>query len=887
MVNVRSNYKSFNGGVVTPEFYGQISDPKFQTGLAQCLNALILPHGPVRNRAGTKFTRETKTSSKKARTLPFNYSTTQTLALELGDTYLRMHTQGATLLYGAATAWSNATNYVVGDLASRLGVTYYCTAAHINQQPPNAAYWYALPASGEFEVPTPYLEADLFDIHYVQSRDVLTMVHPGYAPRELRRLGATYWTLTTISFSSELAAPTGAAAAANVASVRNISNITQANPAVVTTSTAHGWLTGQSVYVAGVVGMTEVNDRVFTITKVAATTFKLDGENSTGYTAYSSGGTASKSGGTFAVGYYKVTAVGTDGNEESLPSAEVSANNDLFTTGNYNTVTWSAVAGALRYNVYKKSNGLYGYIGQTEELTFKDDNIAADLALTIPIANTPFGADGSSDCPGAVSYFDQRRIFAGTVNKPQNVWMTRPGTESNLSYSIPSRAVDGITFRIASRENNTIRHIMPLAELLLLTSSMETKISSKNSDSLTQATVGNFPQSYIGASNVQPVTVNNNLIYEAARGGHVMEAAYSWQASGYTSGDLSLRAPHLFDGYTIKDMAYAKAPYPIIWAVSSNGKLLGLTYVPTQQVGAWHEHNTDGTFESCTTVAEGAEDALYVVVKRTIGGTTKRFIERMASRFFTSLHDAYFVDCGATLDSPLTVTAITKANPGVVTSAAHGLNNGDQVDLSDIVGMVELEGVRAFVANKTANTFELTNELGANINTTAYTTFTSGYARKAILTINSGLSHLEGKTVSILANGAVQPQQIVTGGAITLEQPASRVHIGLPYTTDVQTLPLAFEAAEAGGQGRQKSLNQAHLRLYQSGGVKVGPNFENMETAKLRTTEPYGTPPSLKTKTIPIRLSPAWDAEGQTCLRQDQPLPFTLVSMSVEVAIGS
>jgi hypothetical protein len=435
VANVRSNFKSFNGGVVTPEFYGQIADPKFQTGLATCLNATILPHGPVRNRAGTRFVRETKTSAKKARVIPFTYSTTQTLSIELGDTYLRMHTQGATLLYGVAAAWSNAVTYAVGDLVLSGGVTYYCILAHLNHVPPNATYWYALPATGEFEVPTPYLEADLFDIHYVQSRDVLTLVHPGYAPRELRRLGATDWTLVVISFASELTAPAGPAAAANVTSLRNISAITKANPAVVTTTASHGWLTGQQVYIADVVGMTEVNDQIYTITKTGANTFKLDATDSSGYGAYVSGGTVAKTGGTFTVDYYKVTAVGTDGNEESLPSSEVSANNDLFTTGNYNTITWSAVTSALRYNVYKKNNGLYGYIGQTEELTFKDDNIAADLSVTIPIANTPFNAAG--DYPGAVSYFDQRRVFGGTTNKPQNVWMTRPAPRA--ISPIPSR----------------------------------------------------------------------------------------------------------------------------------------------------------------------------------------------------------------------------------------------------------------------------------------------------------------------------------------------------------------------------------------------------------------------------------------------------------------
>jgi len=68
-----------------------------------------------------------------------------------------------------------------------------------------------------------------------------------------------------------------------------------------------------------------------------------------------------------------------------------------------------------------------------------------------------------------VTYWEQRRVFAGTDNSPQNVWMTRTGTESNLSYSIPSRDDDGISFRIASRENNSIQHVVPLGDLVIMT----------------------------------------------------------------------------------------------------------------------------------------------------------------------------------------------------------------------------------------------------------------------------------------------------------------------------------------------------------------------------------------------------------------------------------
>lgn len=678
MANIRTLQRSFGGGEVTPEFFGRIDDVKYQTGLATCRNFIVLPHGPITNRPGFAFVREVKDSSKKTRLIPFTYSTDQTMVIELGAGYFRFHTQGATLMNGAVP----------------------------------------------YEIANPYAEADLFDIHFVQSADVLTLVHPNHAPRELRRLGALSWALTAISFVSSLSAPTG-----------------------------------------------------LSISKTG-----------TGATTYR----------------YKVTAVGEFGIDESLPSAEVSTTNNLLTTGNQNTVSWSAVAGAQRYNVFKESSGLFGYIGQTDGTSFKDDNIAADLGRTPPIGYNPFNATG--DYPGAVTYFEQRRVFAGTLNAPQNLWMTKPGTESVLDYSLPSRDDDAISFRVAAREANTIRHALPLDSLMLLTGAAEWRVTSVNSDAITPGSVAVRPQSYVGAGRAQPIVVNSSILYGAARGGHVRELAYNWQAGGYITGDLSLRAPHLFDGMDLVEIAFQKSPTPIAWFVSSSGKLLGLTYVPEQQVGAWHQHDTAGTFESVACVAEGVEDAVYVVIRRTINGQSVRYIERMAPRLFGEQESAFFVDAGATYDGPPADTI-------------------------------------------------------------------------------SGLPWLEGCTVSILADGAVHPQRVVTGGAVQLDVEASVVHVGLPIEADAQTLPLAFEI-QGFGQGRQKNVNKVWLRVFRSSGIFVGPSFERLVEAKQRTTESYGAPPALKSEEIPIMVPPNWTDNGQVCVRQSDPLPLTIASMSLEVSIG-
>ena len=203
MPNTREFHRSFSGGEISPQMLGRIDDTKYQTGAALMRNFISMPQGPAQNRPGTMYVGPTKNYDGIARLMPFTFSTTQTMVLEFGDGYVRFHTQGATLGPGTPAAYNNATSYAVGELVSSSGTNYYCIAATTGHAPPNATYWYAMPA-GIYEIPTPYAAADVFDIHYVQSGDILTLVHPNYAPRELRRYGTTNWTLVPISFGSTM-----------------------------------------------------------------------------------------------------------------------------------------------------------------------------------------------------------------------------------------------------------------------------------------------------------------------------------------------------------------------------------------------------------------------------------------------------------------------------------------------------------------------------------------------------------------------------------------------------------------------------------------------------------------------------------------------------------
>lgn len=721
--------RSFSGGEISPEFFGRIDDIKYQTGLGLCRNFIVLPHGPVANRPGTKFIAEVKTPAKATRVLPFQRAFDDTLVIEFGENYFRFHTLGAPVLTGAVTAWSNATAYIVGDLASRLGVNYYCKVAHTNQQPPNATYWYPL-TDDILEVPHTYTEAQIGDVKIVQSGDVVTMVHSGHPVRELRRLSAVNWELIDVVFEPLLDAPTGLA----------ITPTPGATP---------------------------------------GTPFDT---------------------------FYVVTAL-TGTGDESLASTAASGSNNLYDDGAYNTLDWTAVAGAVRYNVYKRAAGLYGYMGQTDQISFQDDNIAPDPGRTPPLDIQLFNA--ASDYPSAVGYFDQRRVFSSTINNPQTTVLTKSGTESNINYSIPAQENDSIQFKIAARGADAIFDIIPMSDLILTTAAGIWRVSGGVSELLSPETITARQQTFIGASKVSPVLAGNNLLYAASRGGHIREFGFDGDKNGYVSGDVSIRAPHLFDGLTTERMTFALSPWPIVWCVSSDGKLLGLTYVPEQQIGAWHQHTTSGYFEDIATVVENGLDVNYLVVRRTLDGVETRLIEYMqpfASRAFIDPTSQYFVDCGATY-------------------------NG------------------------------------------------------APATTISGLDWLEGEEVAILADGAVVAPQTVLAGSIELPAAASIVHVGLAYTADLQTPPLALEIAGF-AQGRPKNVNTVYMRVYRSSGIFAGPSFTELREFKQRTLEPMGSPVDLQSEEVEIVIDPAWSDDGAVCIRQADPLALTVLSMTLDIALG-
>ena len=576
---------------------------------------------------------------------------------------------------------------------------------------------------------------------------------------------------------------------------------------------------------------------------------------------------------------YKVTAVSDEILEESLAALGTTANSTLPTNStNFNTITWTAPAGTIdKYNIYREHNGFYSFVGSVDGgiLTFKDEVTAPDVSLRPPTARNPFS--GADDYPGAGAYFEQRQVFAGTNNDPQKFWITQVGHFFNMVASSPIKDDDSINYTLNSLKVNQIRHIVPVEEMICLTSGSIWKVGSGQSP-FTAATVQARQQSSVGCSYVKPLLINNSILYVQDKVNNVRDLQYSEATNRYGGDDLSQLANHLFEGHTVVDWAFAEVPFKVVWAVRDDGVLLGLTYSKEQDLWAWHRHETDGLFESACSIREGNEDAVYFVVNRTIGVDTKRYIERLNTRTFETIEEAFIVDSGQSIDIPITVTGATQANPVVVTAAGHGFTNGQRVRHTHIEGMTDLNQNYYLVANVTASTYELQDLNAANLDGTGFGAYVSGGEVRATVTTISNLEHLEGKSLAILGDGSVQPPQTVISGSITLQNPVSEVHYGLGYESEFENLDLVVPVGGA-GQARFKKPTGVTVKVDRSRGFWAGNSGGVLTEYKQRTDEEMGHPIRLATGTQEIVLDPAWNSHGRIQIKQVDPLPISILAV--------
>lgn len=356
---------------------------------------------------------------------------------------------------------------------------------------------------------------------------------------------------------------------------------------------------------------------------------------------------------------YCVSSVDEDSGQESRASTAVSAFNDLGLKRNKNTISWDAVDGASLYRVYKADNtGAFGLIIETDQLSAIDDNILQDQSDSPVVGFNPFAAAG--DYPSSVCFFEQRLFFGRTRNIPNSIYGSRSADFENMDKARPLKADDSLAIAVTSGKVNAVNQLVPAHNLLALTSDSVFEITGANDDYLSPSPPPKVRrQNGRGASSLKGLLIDSVTFFQPDIGSEVRTLGYSFQIDGLESNDVSIFSPHFFKGRRIVSWAYAKEPLSVVWAVMDDGGMLAFTWQSEQQVWGWTEMEIDGFVRSVCVVPEGGEDRVYLIVKRTIGGVDRYYIEQMDSAKWLDFHDACYLDCAVSYGFDAATATIT------------------------------------------------------------------------------------------------------------------------------------------------------------------------------------------------------------------------------------
>ena len=666
MARVAVQLTNFTGGELSPRLDGRNDIAKYNTGCKTLENMIIYPHGSAARRSGTQFVAEVKDSTKKTRLIAFEFSTVQTYILEFGDQYIRFYKDNGQILSGGSA----------------------------------------------YEISSPYLEAELFDIKFAQSADTMYICHPNHHPRKLTRSGHTNWTLV------------------------------------------------DDVIINGPF----MDHNVETTT--ATPSHKVVGATTT------------------------VTFSSTTG---------INANQGFLSTD----------VGRL---LHVKDGHLK--ITSVTSTTVVVGIVIKDLGITTPTTDFALGSfSDTTGYPSCVTFFEQRLVFAATKAQPQAIFFSRSADYENFDdqYHETVADDDAIVYTIASNQVNAIRFLTATRTLIIGTAGGEFAVDGGGTgQAITPTNILINKQSNHGAANVDGIAVGNATLFLQRAKRKIRELAYNFDVDGYVAPDLTILAEHITET-GITQMAYQEEPNSIIWCVRTDGQLLGFTYQREQQVTAWHRHIFGGAFGSGNAVCESvevlptdsSEYQVWVIVKRTINGVTKRYVEYLHNLDFDETDDTSF----NYLDSQL------------------------------------------------------------------------AYNGSATTTI-SGLDHLEGQTVSVLADGATHPDKVVSSGGITLERSATKVKVGLGYTSLLQTMRIDAGANNGTSQSKTKRIYEITARLYESIGIEIGPDLANMERIPFRSSaNAMDSGVNVFTGDKDIEFRGNYETDGFIFVRQTQPLPLTVLSL--------
>lgn len=533
-----------------------------------------------------------------------------------------------------------------------------------------------------------------------------------------------------------------------------------------------------------------------------------------------------------------------------------------------------------------------GYVKITA-ITNPSTATATVIKTLISTAATTTWAQGAwSDVmgwPARVTYHQQRQFFARTAYQPQNIW-------GSWDFSYENYAVDGgedneaINLQLVSTESNDIKWLVSGDGLLAGTYGGDFIVDSGDGSPLTPSNTNVKKQTNLGSEAIPPKRIGNFFYYIQRFAIKVREFYFIWNINSYKSIDKTILSPHISGPGGFKAMAYQQDPDSILWALCSNGTLATLTREVDQEVQGWSRQTTDGYFESISTIPsqDSAHDEVWVVVRRNINGTDRRYIERFKSQIVPDRQDqCFYLHCGGTYDAYAATAASTASSLSM--SATSGTSviftcSSSRFSASSVgkrIRAIDANGVTLGEAKITAYTSGtiVVAEIKYAFSAPTYAAGSWGIS----VTTISGLNQLESKSVGVLADGGTdKPTKTVSNGSITLAYDYFVVNAGLPYVQTVKTLPQEAGSQCGTAQGKKQRISEVAFKVNRSfKGFLVGGTTAFLQKIQFRDpTTLMGSPESLYTGVIPnISFSDDYQYGSQVLMQNDEPLPIELLSI--------
>ena len=817
---------SSNTGEITPRLHARVDFNKYSSSCETMENMVPLAEGGAMRRAGTRYVAEIKSSAVKGRLKRFEFSTTQSYIIEMGEQAFRFYknqgqivSQNITASITNGTFDSNITNWTdrsgggssishdsTNDRMSL--VSNGTTNAHAEQQVTNSS---AIEHIIRFRVyGSP---GDVVKLRIGTSSTGTQIVNDFEASVGFH----TYaFTATAADFYVQFLHSTG-----KTLGIDNVSLIDD-SPVELTTP----YTEAQLFQVGG-----PQSADVLYLFHGSHSTYKLERR---GHSTWSLVEVAWQDGPWLEVNTTTTTLA---------PSA---------TTGLGITITASSTTGINGGDGFKStdvgrlvridnpSSGVdwgWGIITEFTNTTSVKLDVKRDFLRTN--ADTRFRLGSWSETtgyPAVGAFYEQRLTAANTTDQPQNFWMSNTGDFEN--YSPDSANVsdnwdgtvqddDSIDFEISADNVNAIRWLSAGEDTLSIGTSGGEWIPKSDGIVLTPSDISVRRQTTHGSAQIEPVRVDNIVLFTQRAKRKIREFGFTFESDGFKAFDMTRLAQHITRGDVV-EMAFAEEPDSLCWVVRGDGQLPSMTFRRQEDVVGWARHILGGSFGSGDSVVESVasipgtngsgqthdstnRDEVWVIVKRTINGATKRYCEMFERDYEQGQdqEDAYYLDSMLTYDSSATSTI-------------------------------------------------------------------------------SGLSHLEGQTVGVYADGAIQSDKTVSSGSISLDSAASVVQVGLRYAHLYKTLKIEGGNPMGTAIGKKKRLHGITVAVLNSLTLKIGPATGNLQSLDFRSiSDPMDEVAPLFTGEKFIEFEGDWETDTRVIVQSDDPAPFVLLAIAPEIEINS